>query len=162
MDLDGTLWDHGDISVLKPPFTRISELEFTDSLGERVRLNAMALEILRYALNRGFITSTLSWNMPEKALEALKVMGVDRLFHYNAIEYHPDKASMALKILGSLRREGRCLGGASIIYIDDREIHLDDMRKALGNLLYIKAWSTCRSTHECVNLIEQWLRLKQG
>lgn len=58
---------------------------------------------------------------------------------------------MVLKILGSLREKGRCLGRASIIYIDDREIHLDDVRKALGNLLYMKAtvdlWitlNTCR------------------
>ncbi|WP_051400989.1 magnesium-dependent phosphatase-1 [Desulfurococcus amylolyticus] len=117
MDLDGTLWDHDDISVLNPPFKRVSELEFTDSLGEKVRLNTVAIEILRYALSHGFITSTLSWNMPEKTLEALKVMEVDKLFHYNAIEYHPDKASMALKILRSLREKSRCLGGASIIYI---------------------------------------------
>ncbi|MGC8954387.1 MAG: hypothetical protein ACP5N5_06710 [Desulfurococcus sp.] len=40
-------------------------------------------------------------------------------------------------------------------------MHLDDTRKALGNLLYIKAWSTCRSIHECVNLIEQWLKLEK-
>lgn len=99
MDLDGTLWDHDDTSVLNPPFKRVSELEFTDSLGEKVRLNTVAIEILRYALSHGFITSTLSWNMPEKTLEALKVMEVDKLFHYNAIEYHRIKHPWLSKYL---------------------------------------------------------------
>jgi HAD superfamily phosphatase (TIGR01681 family) len=69
MDLDGTLWDHEDISQLTPPFKRISSEEIVDSSGVVVRVHRIALELLDYASRRGFILSTLSWNDPHKALE---------------------------------------------------------------------------------------------
>ena len=52
VDLDGTLWDHEDISSLIPPFKRLSEFSFADSRGVVVNLNKLA--------ERGFIVFTLS------------------------------------------------------------------------------------------------------
>lgn len=162
MDLDGTLWDHYDISLLKPPFTRISELEFTDSTGVVVRVYKLALEVLEYAVKRGFIVSTLSWNDPAKALEALKVLGLDGVFHYHAIENHPKKALMAQRVISAISEREPCRDDIVVVYIDDRELHLEDMKRAFRNLLYVKAWESCRSVSECVELIERFIQNTAG
>ena len=36
-DLDGTLWDHKDVSSLKPPFVRINTNKIRDSEGTIVK-----------------------------------------------------------------------------------------------------------------------------
>ena len=158
MDLDGTLWDHYDISTLEIPFTRISKLEFVDLSGVVVRVQRLALEVLEYAVRRGFIVSTLSWNDPVKALEALRVLGLDRVFHYHAIENHPNKALMAQRVLRVIEERGLCRDSVVVIYIDDRELHLEDMKRAFRNLFYIKAWESCKTINECVELIEQYIQ----
>jgi len=161
MDLDGTLWDHYDISLLTPPFTRISELEIMDSNSVVVRVKKLALEILEYAVKRGFIISTLSWNDPVKALEALRVLGIDKLFHYHATENHPHKALMAHRVVEVVKsRVEICRDKISIIYIDDRELHVEEMKSAFRDLLYIKAWETCRDLSECINLIERYIQVE--
>jgi predicted phosphatase len=45
----------------------------------------------------------------------------------------------------------------AILYIDDRVIHLEEMRREFENLLYIKAWESCKSPSDCVKYIEQYL-----
>lgn len=157
MDLDGTLWDHYDISTLKPPFKKTSRYTFIDSNNVEVHVYELAVKILEYSLERKIITSTLSWNNPEIALEALKTIELDRLFHYHAIENHPDKAKMTLKIANLVKRSYGC-SEVYPIYIDDRELHLNDMINALPNLLYIKAWKTCTNFNDCIALIENYLK----
>jgi len=158
MDLDGTLWDHEDISQLTLPFKRISSEEIVDSSGVVVRVYRIALELLDYASRRGFILSTLSWNDPHKALEALRVLGLENVFHYHAIENHPDKALMAKRVVGEVKKRfEKCRNPIAIIYIDDRVIHLEEMKREFKDLLYIKAWESCKSLSDCVKYIEQYL-----
>lgn len=156
MDLDGTLWDHEDISTLKPPFKKTSDYSFIDSHGVEVRVYRIAVDLLNYALSQGFITSTLSWNIPEIALDALETMGLDKLFHYHAIENHPYKALMAQRIVEALKR-AKC-SRVIPIYIDDREIHVEEMRRAFPGLLYIRAWVTCSDLRGCIEIINNYLR----
>jgi magnesium-dependent phosphatase-1 len=162
IDLDGTLWDHYDVSILKTPFTKVSELEFIDSNGVVVRVYKLALEVLKYAIRRGFIVSTLSWNDPVKALQALRILGLEELFHYHAIENHPNKALMAQRVLRMIEERGLCRNNVVVIYIDDRELHLEDMKRAFRNLLYIKAWESCKNIGDCVELIERYIQLSKN
>ncbi len=158
MDLDGALWDHEDISQLTPPFKRLSNEEIVDSSGVVVRVHRIALELLDYASKSEFILSTLSWNNPSKALEALRALGLEDVFHYHAIEDHPNKALMAKRVVEEVKkRYEKCRDTVAILYIDDRVIHLEEMRREFKNLLYIKAWESCKSPSECVKYIEQYL-----
>ncbi len=155
MDLDGTLWDHLDISSLNPPFTRINDNTIVDSNGVAVRLYNDAVRILKWARASGAIVSTLSWNHPSKAIAALEAFGLKDLFDYLVIEPHPYKGEMARKLLEKIRLEkGLELPSCRIIYIDDRDIHIDEVRQKIGNVVFLRAWRDFKSYEEAKTLIE--------
>lgn len=147
LDLDGTLWDHEDISQLIPPFKRIDEFTIVDSKGREVRVYRPLIEIVKRVVENGFLLSTLSWNNPAVALDALEKLGIRELFHYHAIEDHPRKEIMALKALKYFKNAYGCKA-FKVIYIDDREIHLDDMIRVFPDLCFIKAHKDFTTAHE--------------
>ncbi|MEM0378219.1 MAG: magnesium-dependent phosphatase-1 [Thermosphaera sp.] len=154
LDLDGTLWDHEDISQLHPPFQKIDDLTIVDSKGVRVRVYELMMEIMRRAAENGFILSTLSWNNPEIALQALSAFRLRDSFHYHAIEDHPRKDILALKALRHFMQAFGC-DAFKVVYIDDREIHLDDMLKVLPEACFIRAH------RDFSNISEAFLRIKK-
>ncbi len=159
MDLDGTLWDHLDISSLKPPFTRVSGNAIVDSNGVMVRLFSDAIKILRWARASGALVSTLSWNYPSKALAALEAFGLKDMFDYLIIEPHPYKGEMVRKLLEKIRLErGLELPPCRIVYIDDRDIHINEIRQKIGNVVFLRAWRDFRTYEEARILIESKLK----
>ncbi len=153
IDLDGTLWDHKDISRLSPPFTRIGEDIIVDSKGVKVKLYRDMVELIRWARSSGAIISSLSWNIPEKALEALETFGLDGLFDYHGISTSPDKGYYAMEIINDLKSKGVLFKTCEIVYIDDRNIHLESVRNRLGNIIFIMAWKDFKNFREAQRII---------
>jgi magnesium-dependent phosphatase-1 len=160
LDLDGTLWDHLDISSLKPPFRRISEDSIVDSQGVPVRLYRDVVEVARWAKRSGGFVVALSWNIPEVAVEALKAFNILDLFDYLGIEDHPDKGLIASKILGDLESRGYKVKPCRVVYVDDREIHVRGVRERVGDITFIRAWVDFRNGEELRNRIAEALQRK--
>ena len=160
LDLDGTLWDHLDISSLKPPFRRISEDSIVDSQGVPVRLYRDVVEVARWAKRSGGFVVALSWNIPEVAVEALKAFNILDLFDYLGIEDHPDKGLIASKILGDLESRGYKVKPCRVVYVDDREIHVRGVRERVGDIIFIRAWVDFRNGEELRNRIAEALQRK--
>jgi magnesium-dependent phosphatase-1 len=154
MDLDGTMWDHKNVSDLEPPFKRVSETRVIDSRGIVVNLFTETVKILIWARSSGAIISSLSWNIPEKALAVLEAFGIRDLFHYNMIENHPNKDVMISKLLETLRSNGVSIPLCRIVYIDDRTIHLDNIYRSIGRIVFLQAWRDFTNHREAIERIE--------
>ncbi|PWV36710.1 MAG: magnesium-dependent phosphatase-1 [Desulfurococcaceae archaeon] len=158
MDLDGTMWDHKNVTDLTPPFKRVSETKVVDSRGVEVNLYPEALKILLWARSSGAYVSSLSWNDPEKALGVLKAFGISDLFHQHMIENHPNKDIMISKLLSMLKSRGIQYPLCRIVYIDDRTIHLDSIYRNIGRIVFLQAWKDFKTHLEAIEAIEKRLR----
>ena len=157
IDLDGTMWDHLDISALKPPFRRISRDTIADSEGVTVRLYEGMVDVLRWARGEGAIIAALSWNIPEKAVEALREFNILDLFDYLGIDVHPDKGLVAEKIVRDLESRGYKIKPCRIIYVDDRDIHVKGVKDRLGDIVFLKAWSSFKTPEELKSILADLL-----
>jgi magnesium-dependent phosphatase-1 len=163
LDLDGTLWDHKDISSLRPPFYRVDERRIRDSSGVEVRIYDDSVKLLKWARSRGALTSTLSWNVPEIAMEAIRAFGLEELFDYFVIDPSPHKGEAALRLIKRLKEERGCVPPpCAIVYIDDRDIHIDEVRKRLGDVTFLIIWKDFKSFEEAKRLIEERLERCRG
>jgi len=154
VDLDGTVWDHKDISALKPPFKRISQDTIVDDNNIRVTLNTEVIDLIKWALDNNALVSTLSWNNPLKAYKALKAFELLSLFHYLAIENTPRKDKMIEKLLENIEREqGIKFTSDKIVYIDDRDIHIQDIYRNIGRILFLHYLKDVHTKEEAINLI---------
>lgn len=158
LDLDGTLWNHLDISTLNPPFKRVRKGVIVDSKGVRVELYNDMVKLLEWAKSRNAITSTLSWNIREIAIEALRTFGILRLFDYLVIEPHPRKDLMLKKLLDKIEVEKEVeIPPCKIVYIDDRTIHVRDIYENIGKIHFLKAWDSFKNFKECALRVEELL-----
>ncbi|MEZ0394432.1 MAG: magnesium-dependent phosphatase-1 [Desulfurococcaceae archaeon] len=141
LDLDGTVWDCRDISSLSPPFERIDQYTFRDSRGFSVRVYGDVVALMKWARAHGAVVAALSWNVREIAVEALDASGLLELMDYQAIEYHPRKDLMALKLFEELKRRGLGHVLECIVYVDDSEAFLGQVSKAFDKVCAIRAWA---------------------
>jgi len=155
IDLDGTLWDHEDISQTTPPYTCTGDI-LVDSQGIVAHLYSGVRDFLGFLRNSGLKIYTLSWNNPFKALSALKCLGLESYFDGHAVSEHPEKYIGMLRILGSINPPVR---PCRVVYIDDRDIHIDDIRKNIGNVWFIHMWRDARSFDELTSLIRERIRV---
>jgi magnesium-dependent phosphatase-1 len=154
LDLDGTLWDNEDISLLKPPFKKVSEDTIIDSNGVEVRLNHDILRLARWAKENGGITSTLSWNIPDNAIAALQAFQIINMFDYVTIENTHRKDKMIIKLLKRIKIEKNVeFKPCKIVYIDDRDIHIRDIYSNVGPVNFLQAWVDFDNFEEAVQLI---------
>lgn len=144
LDLDKTLWDHYDASQLVPPF-RIHDTELIDSLGNKLRLFNGVLEFLEWAKER-FILSIASWNVEELVEPILEEFNIRDYFVFPKIENHPDKADMIFRTIQELKSVGYEI--EEVLYIDDRTIHLDEIKKRIPNMKFIHMWQDVKSFEE--------------
>jgi len=156
VDLDGTLWDHEDVSQMKPPFRKIGEGVITDSHGSILRVREDMLKILSILREEGVLLSTLSWNDPDIALQALQELGLRDLFHYHAIEFHPRKDLMAEKALAFFASRHGCKD-FKIVYIDDRDIHFKDFKERYPRTCFIMAWKDFAGFEEGLEKVKKCL-----
>ena len=157
MDLDGTMWDHKNVTDLIPPFRRVSETRVIDSRGVEVNLYPEALKIVLWARDSGAFVSSLSWNDPGKALGVLEAFGIRGLFHHHMIENHPNKDEMISRLLLNLRGMGLEFPLCRIVYIDDRTIHLDSIYRNIGRIVFLQAWRDFKTHQEAIEAIEKRL-----
>jgi len=123
LDLDGTLWSHKDISSTSPPFTRIDDETLVDSANNFVRLDSCARRLLESAKKKGILLAIASWNNPDIALQALRVLGLDGFFDFPVVEPHPGKNRMVEKILAELGVDAE-----DAVFVDDTEYMVELVR----------------------------------
>ncbi|HDD33747.1 MAG: magnesium-dependent phosphatase-1 [Thermoprotei archaeon] len=132
-DLDGTLWDHPDVSSTSPPYQRIERDEIVDSRGERIRLRPCVRRLLEELRARGFRLAVASWNFPGPALRALEALGLLQLFDVVVVEPHPNKSSMLEKIFREVKvKEGEAL------FVDDNPAIIEGVRRRYPHLKIIR------------------------
>lgn len=137
LDLDGTVWDHRDISKLTPPFRPLTSRRVADSDGVIVSLNHGVEAVLSAAESAGYVIASLSWNNPEIAAEALKAFGIYGRFHYHCINPLPTKHRCLSELLKMIGEEaGKPLSPEDVIYVDDRPVHLADISSYVGNVRF--------------------------
>ncbi len=149
IDLDGTLWSHTDISLLTPPFKKIDENVIIDRYGERIELNREMVKFIEWARANHAVTSTLSWNIYEIAYEAIKAFGVDGMFDYFMIDTTPRKDLMIKNLLYRIKKDmGIDIAPEQMVYIDDRDIHIDDIWSNVGKVFFIRyIWGSMDSDY---------------
>jgi len=130
LDLDLTLWDHEDVSSLRPPFRRVSRDSAADGSGELVTLRPHAREFLERCLREGVRVSVASWNKPEIVFPLLDALGLSELFWRPVIEFHPDKVKMVRKILAELGPEWR----GRALFVDDRRENVESVSSEFDNV----------------------------
>ncbi len=157
VDLDGTLWDHEDVSRMKPPFRRISQYVIMDSQGDTLKVYEYMVKLIKWAKENNAIVTTLSWNQEDKAIEALKTLDLHRVFDYHLINPKPIKHILLNNLLEELRKSEMNIQVNKIVYIDDHTWHLDEIRKLIGEIFFIHAHRDCNSFITCRELIIKYL-----
>jgi magnesium-dependent phosphatase-1 len=157
VDLDRTLWDHHNVSGMRPPFVRVGEGVIADSRGETLRVYDYMVNLIRWAKEMGAVVAVLSWNKREIAMEAIRALGLEGLFDYFVIEWTPRKDVMVRRLFEELRRRGKTFRPCDVVYIDDREMHLEQVSRELGPIGAIRAQADCSTFESCRRLVEKML-----
>ena len=137
-DLDGTLWDHLDVSSTKPPFTRESSTTISDTNGVKLTLLPGAVDFLKWVRTGGGLVSSCSWNEYDKAFGAIRTFGLEKLFDYQEISTSPNKHLLMEEVLNDLRDKGTVVTDKMMFYIDDRDIHLNEILKRFPGLSFFQ------------------------
>ncbi len=153
MDLDGTMWDNLDISAVPLPYLPDGEGQIANPSGVRVKAFPEAVSFVKWARASGATTATLSWNERKNALEALKRLDLEYLFDYDGIDPEPDKFNRAIRIMREIRSRGTAIAPERVVYVDDRDIHLEDMYRHVGKILFIHIWKEIRNFDAAKRLI---------
>jgi len=138
LDGDGVLWDHQDLSALSLPFRLSNRDTIVDANGERVRLLKGVRKLLRILAKRGIIVTLATWNKPEHVTQALQLFKVDEYFRVVEARFHPDKHLMIKTILEKLMNEDVTMEPNQILYVDDRTVHIADVRKEIGGVHFLQ------------------------
>lgn len=139
LDCDLTLWDHHNVSELALPFTRVDDQTVQDAHGIRVRLRLGARETLRELRDRGVLISIASWNHPEPVFAIFDLLGLTDYFVRPKVEAHPHKERTIGATLRELANEGIALQPHEVIFVDDKPMHLTQVRQALGPIQTLQA-----------------------
>jgi magnesium-dependent phosphatase-1 len=138
LDADGTIWSHHDASALVAPFEIVSCDVIQDKYHSTVRLNDGIREFLNYVRENGILLSLASWNEPENVFSLLSLFGIDGFFVFPVVEPHPNKHVMLQKIVLGLSQRGVKVLPEEILYIDDRDVHLEEIRSSVGNVKFLR------------------------
>ena len=139
-DIDGTLWDTLDISLVAPPYFADGKGRLRSADGTIVRLIPEAIDFVRWCRKNGAKVTSLSWNIPERVFSAIVVLGISDLFDFHATEYTDAKHERLFDLLGKLRRSGTLIPPQRVVYVDDRDLHIGSIRKKVGDVVWIHIW----------------------
>ncbi len=98
-------------------------------------------EFLEWASGR-FLLSIASWNVEERVRPILEGFGLWDYFVFPKIEFHPDKADMIRRTLRELELSGYDV--EEVIYVDDRDIHIEDVKTAISFIRFIHNGERCQ------------------
>ncbi len=113
-DLDRTIWDHEDVTSMKPPFKKIENGKIVDTTGDMINLYPCMEDFLKCLREKGLKIATASWNVYDKAYQALEALDLTKYFDYFVIEFHPRKEEMIEKIMKKFN-----VSEEEIIFFDD-------------------------------------------
>ena len=154
-DADKTLWTHPDISSLILPFKLVNKDIIKDANGETFQLFDGIRELLESLENKKVIIAMASWNKPEPVEEALRLFAIDQFFKIVRAEFHPDKYLTIESIISELARMGIELNAHEILYVDDRTLHLEQIRKKIGSIHFIQMWVDVKAPNEIMEYVEK-------
>ncbi|AIF70077.1 Magnesium-dependent phosphatase [Palaeococcus pacificus DY20341] len=150
LDLDGTLWDHEDASRMVPPF-EVYGNRVVDAYGRKLELFEGVKEFLDWA-SEHFILSIASWNVEDVVKLILESLGLWEYFLFPKIENHPNKADMIERTLEQLTNAGYKID--EVIYVDDRTLHIEDIKRRMPNVKFIHMWVDVKSFEELKSVLE--------
>ena len=131
-DCDRTLWDHANVSELVPPFRRVDGEAVEDAGGVRVRLFPGARDVLEALRERRILISVASWNRPEPVFAIFDLLGLRGYFTRPKVEFHPYKEKTIRALLDELAADGTILRPEDVLFVDDRAVHLERVRRFIG------------------------------
>ncbi|HXF81815.1 MAG TPA: magnesium-dependent phosphatase-1 [bacterium] len=147
-DCDRTLWDHPNVSELQRPFRRIDATTVADAAGVRVRLRPHAREVLDALRARGILISVASWNRPEPVLEIFEQLDLMPYFTRPKVEFHPYKEKTIRALLDELAADGVRLAPEEVLFVDDRAVHLERVRRFVGPVRTLQPGVTLHDLRE--------------
>jgi magnesium-dependent phosphatase-1 len=155
MDLDGTLWDHLDISTVSPPYYADGKGRLRSVDGTTIQLYSDAVNFVKWCKRNGAKVTTLSWNKPEYVFQALKVLKVTDLFDFHGTEFTEEKHERLLDLLNKLRRSGIVIPPHRIVYVDDRDIHIGNIRRRVGDVVFIHIWEEVSDYDAAISIVRK-------
>ncbi len=155
MDLDGTVWDHLDVSITDPPYRKISNDSIEDEKGVRLSLLPGAVDFVDWVRLNGGIISTCSWNIYDKAMGALVAFDIANKFDYHKISMSPRKDLAMEEIIRQLNGKGVRIENNLIFYLDDRDIHMKEIAARFPGLTFFHMWKKVRSFEEVKKKISE-------
>jgi magnesium-dependent phosphatase-1 len=135
------LWDCLDISLVDPPYFADGEGRLRSADGTIVKLIPEAIDFVRWCKRNGAKVASLSWNIPERVFPAIETLGISDLFDFHATEYTDEKHERLFDLLSKLQKGGVVIPPHRVVYVDDRDIHIDSIRKRVGDVVFIHIWS---------------------
>jgi len=116
-----------------------------------VRLYAGMRELIEELDRRGVLLSIASWNKPEPVYELLKLFELDSFFRHPMVQFHPNKERMVMELLAKLEEEGAVVRPEEILYVDDHDWHLTDIRETVGLVSFLHMWKDVDSPLEILD-----------
>ncbi len=154
-DADKTLWSHPNVSNLALPFKLVDGDTVSDADGVTFCLYEGMRELLS-ALQRMGVTMTIaSWNKPEPVKQALTLLSINRFFRIVKAEFHENKHLMIASTLSELSQEGIPLKPEEILYVDDRTLHIENVRNKVGAVHFIQMWIDAKSPHNILEYVKK-------
>ncbi len=154
-DADKTLWSHPDVSSLALPFKLVDRNLISDANGETFHLFDGIRHILSELQKRCIILTIASWNKPKPVKEAMQLFGIAHFFKLVKAEFHPNKHLMIADILSTLSKEGINLEPQEILYVDDRDLHLNKIKEKIGPLRFVQMWVDAKTPNKILDYIEK-------
>ncbi len=138
-DCDLTLWDHRNVSGLRLPFRKVDAEAVADADGVQVRLFPGVREVLAAIHDQGLLMSVASWNQPEHVFAIFDLLELSGYFTRPKVEPHPYKERTIAALFQELRADGLPLRPEEVLYVDDRTLHFERVREAVGPVHILQA-----------------------
>jgi len=155
IDADRTMWTHHNVSALIPSFEFIAQDVAQDRYGSKVELHKGFRAFLDFVKGKGTLLSLASWNEPENVFELLSLFNVDGYFVSPIVEPHPNKHLMLQKIITKLNQKGIGILPNEILFIDDNDRYLGEIKEAVGDVNYLKYGVDVTNWIDVINRIKK-------
>ncbi|BCU71346.1 magnesium-dependent phosphatase-1 [Stygiolobus caldivivus] len=154
-DADKTLWDHSNISALKPPLKILNEDSIEDSNGHRVTLFPDVRETLYELKDMGFYLALATWNIPEKTEAVLSALKLKEYFDLIISREYPFKFIYISHIISMFRLLKKVeIKPNEILFIDDRRVHFGNTWLYVGDVNCLEMWSDVNNHKQIIEKIK--------
>lgn len=155
LDADKTLWDHPNISNLKPPLKLVNENSLEDSSGSKVTLFSGVRETLQELKDMGFYLVLATWNIPEKTEIVLSTLKLKNYFDLIVSREYPFKFIYISHIISLLRQSKKVeIKPEEILFVDDRRVHFGNTWLYVGNVNCLEMWGDINNHKQIIEKIK--------